>query len=124
MPAPLRILLKAILNIVLVYVLARFLPQYLEVTGGLYAFVIIGALLTLLNLFLRPILSILTFPFRLVATLFTAVLVNAFFLWIVYSIVTRMDPAFVTMLIQGGLTGWIILSIALGLGNWAMKKIV
>lgn len=124
MPTPLRILLKAVLNTALVYALVRFLPAYLEVTGGLRAFVIIGSLLTLLNLFLRPLLTLITFPFRLVATLFTAILVNAFFLWVVYSLVTRMDPTLVTMLIKGGLTGWLILSIILGLGNWLMKKVL
>ena len=119
--SPLKLLLKAVANSALIWAMHTLLPQYVTVSGGLAAFVIIGSLLTLLNLFLRPILAIVSFPFRLLFTLFTTILVNGFFLWVVYTIVLRMDPGVVVLAISGGAMGWVVVSTILGAMNWVMK---
>ncbi len=119
-----KIAIKAIINILLVWILTRFLPDYFWVTGGIVGYVIIGSLLTLLNLFLRPLLAIITFPFRLLFTLLTTIAVNAFFLWVIYEITLQMDPNVVTLTIAGGVMGWLIVSLILGIANWVMKHVV
>lgn len=101
-----------------------YLPQYIAVFGGIPAYVIIGSLLTLGNLFLRPVLDIVTFPFHLFFTLATTIIVNGLFLWIVYQIVLMMDPAIVSLAILDGLTGWIVVSGVMGAGNWVMKHVL
>ncbi len=119
-----RIALKAALNVLLVFLMDRYLPQYLTVFGGWAAFVVVGSLITLLNFVLRPILDILTLPLKLFATIFALILVNGVFLWLTYQITLRMDPSLIAMTITGGLTGWIVLSVVLGTGNWVVRHVV
>lgn len=119
-----RIAIKAVINIVLVWALDTYLSRYFTVFGGIPAYVIIGSLLTLLNMFLRPFLAIVTFPLHLLFTLITTVLVNAFFLYVIYEIILRMDPNIVALAITGGFTGWLFVSLILGIANWVMKHIL
>lgn len=123
-PSPaVSLALKALGNSLLVYGMHVYLPQYVTVFGGLAACVVIGSLLTLLNLSLRPILSVITFPFRLLFTLFTAIAVNAFFLFVVHEIALLMDPNIVVFTVTGGIGGWLAVSAVLGIGNWILKHI-
>ena len=118
-----KIVIKAVINVLLIWGLNAFLPSYFSVFGGLPAYVIIGSLLTLMNMFLRPLLSIVTFPLHLLFTLFTTIGVNAFFLFVIYEITLKMDPNVVAMAITGGLSGWLIVSCILGFANWVMKHV-
>ena len=121
---PLRIVAKFALNIGLVWVLAAYLGDYFQMTGGLGAAVVTGSLLTLMNIIVRPILHILTLPFRLFATLIALIIVQAAFVQLTIMIAERMDPAVVTLTIGGGLFGWIVVAITLGVGNWLMKVVL
>lgn len=118
---PIKILVRALLNIALVWYLATVLDQYLQLTGGFFAILAIGALLTLLNLFIRPILNLLSIPVRLLATLVAIIIVNGIFLWILYAIAQMMDPSLITLEIEGGIGGWLVLSLMLGVWNWVQK---
>lgn len=119
----LSLAIKALGNVLLIWGMHTYLPQYFTIFGGAAAYVVVGSLLTLLNLSLRPLLSIITFPFRLLFTLFTAIVVNAFFLFVVYEIALQMDPNIVVLTITGGVMGWIVVSMVLGIGNWVLKHI-
>ncbi|MFH0851347.1 MAG: phage holin family protein [Candidatus Peregrinibacteria bacterium] len=121
---PLKITIKAILNIALVWVMATYLDQYFALTGGWRAIIIVGALLTLLNLLVRPILAVLTLPLRLFATILAVIVVNGVFVWLVHILVLRMDPAIVGLEIFGGVWGWIVVAAAIGFANWIMKEII
>jgi len=121
---PTKLALKALVNVLLIWGLDTYLPAYFSVVGGLAAYVIIGSLLTLLNMFLRPLLAIITFPFRLLFTLFTVIGVNAFFLFVIYEITLKMDPNIVVLAISGGFVGWLVVSIILGVSNWVMKHLL
>lgn len=118
---PLRIVTKFALNIALVWVLATYVSASFVMTGGLGASVVIGSLLTLMNIIVRPILHIITLPLKLFATVIALILVQAVFVQLIMMIVQRMDPAVVTLQIQGGLAGWALIAIIFGLANWAMK---
>lgn len=120
----LRILLRFILTIVLVWAMARYLDQYFFVTGGLPAWVIIAALLTLMNLFVRPLLNLITLPLRLFGMILAVILVNAVFLWLTVWIVEQMDPSLVLLDIQGGIGGWLVVALVLGFGNWILKVLL
>lgn len=121
---PLKITIKAILNVALVWAMATYLDQYFALTGGWRAIVIVGALLTLLNLLVRPILAILTMPLKLFATILAVIVVNGIFVWLVHLLVLKMDPAIVGLEIFGGAWGWIVVAAAIGFANWVMKEII
>lgn len=124
MSAPIRLLFRFLLTVALVAFIARAWPQYLVVTGGWTAFVTVAALLTLLNLFVRPLLNAVTLPLKLLFTLVAVILVNIVFLFITQAIAALFDPQIATMTVQGGMTGWIAVAVVLGLGNWAMAKVL
>jgi len=121
---PLKITIKAILNVTLVWAMATYLDQYFALTGGWRAIVIVGALLTLLNLLVRPILAVLTLPLKIFATILAVIVVNGIFVWLVHLLVLKMDPAIVGLEIFGGVWGWIVVAAAIGFANWVMKEII
>ncbi len=116
-----RLALSAVLNILLVFLLTRFLDTYFIVTGGIVAYIVVGALITLLNIVARPLLAIIMLPLKLFASIFAIVISNGIFVWLVYRVTLLMDPDLITLTIFGGLGGWIIVSIAFGIANWAIK---
>lgn len=119
--ASLRLALRAILNIVLVWILATFFSDYFLLGGGWVGVVAVGALLTLLNIIVRPILDIALLPLKLFAMALAFVAVNGLFVWILLWISDHFDASVATLDIRGGLGGWLMIAIVLGLGNWLMK---
>jgi putative membrane protein len=118
---PAIILIKFALNTLMVWVMSRYLEQYFVLQGGLQAIVVIGSLLTLMNLFVRPLLNILTLPLKLFGMILALVLVNGLFLAFTILITDRMDPAIVILEIHGGVAGWIAVAAILGIGNWMIR---
>ena len=121
MPVWLRLLFRFALTLLLVWALSTYLDQYFFVTGGWKAYVIIASLITLMNLIVRPVLDMIVLPLKLLATILALVLVNAVFLWLTVWIVNHMERDLVTLDIQGGVGGWIVVILALGISKWLMK---
>lgn len=121
---PLKITIKTILNVALVWAMATYLPQYFDLSGGWRAIIIVGALLTLLNLLVRPLLGIVLLPLKLFATILAVIVVNGVFVWLVHLAVLRMDPAIVGLSIEGGVWGWVVVAAAIGFANWLMKEMI
>lgn len=119
----LHLALYAIGNILFVFLLDTFLSDYIMVLGGIMAYVTVGALLTLMNLFVRPLLALATLPLKLFATLLAIIIVNGVFLWLTEKIVAFMDPGIVFLEIRGGIGGWLVVAIILGIGNWIIRQI-
>lgn len=118
-----RIVAGFVLTIGLLWGMQIFLPQYITINGGIAAIIILAALLTLMNMFVRPFLALVTFPLHLLATLITTILVNLLFLWLLTHFADRLDPRIATFSVLGGLDGWLIVSSVLGLGHWLLKHI-
>lgn len=121
---PMKIIIKAVGNIALVWILAVYMKQYFALTGGFPAYIIVGSLLTLLNMFIRPILDIVTLPFKLFATIIAIIIVNGVFVQLTHMIVQNMKPDLVTLEIYGGLWGWTVIAVVFGFTNWVLKEIM
>lgn len=124
MSLPAKILVQFLLNTILVLILASYMPQYLFMTGGLTGAMVVGILLTMLNAVVRPALALVTFPLELLTHAVAFIVANTLFLWFVDEVIIRIDPNIVTMQITGGITGWLAVGIALGIGNWVLKHVV
>jgi uncharacterized membrane protein YvlD (DUF360 family) len=118
-----RILLRSLLNILLVWALSVYLPQYVLVSGGLRAFVTIGALLTLLHLFVQPFLSLATLPLRFFLSFLAFLLVNGAFVWLAVTVASLMKPA-IAFAVLGGFVGWMVVILLTGIANWIMRMIL
>lgn len=121
---PLRLALQYALTLVALWALLRLVPQYVAIDGGPMAVPTVAALLFLLNLFVRPVLRVVTLPLKLFMTLAAIVLVNAAFLWILERIAERLDPSTAVFAVQGGTGGWIVVALLLGIANWIIHHSV
>lgn len=121
---PLLIAIKFVLNILLVWALAKYLSDYFDLSGGWVADIVIGALITLMNIIVRPLINLVTMPLRWFATAVAVVLANAGFLWLTLWVTDRMDPSIVTLQIQGGVIGWIVVALSFGIANWLMRAML
>lgn len=124
MSLPIRLILQFALTVALLWLLARTVPQYLTIEGSWAALPTVAALVMLLNMFARPILKILTLPLKLFMTIAAIVIVNGVFLWILEKITANFDPQTATFAIEGGPGGWIVIALALGLGNWVLHHVI
>lgn len=122
--APIRLLVRLALTILLVWALPKIVPSYVEIHGGITAITLIGITLTLLNIIARPVINLIMLPFKLFVTIFAIVVANALFLWLLTWLVGMMDPETVRFAVLGGFSGWIIVSLILGVGNWLLKEIL
>ncbi|MBT4119998.1 hypothetical protein HOL63_01805 [Candidatus Peregrinibacteria bacterium] len=118
----LKLAIKSVLNIMLVWALATHFGQYFGLDGGVPAIVIVGALITLLNMFFRPILNILLLPLKLFATIIAIIISNGAFIYVVHLFTLRMDPTLIKLEIYGGPWGWIVVAVCFGLANWILKE--
>lgn len=119
---PLKLALKFALNVALVWALATYVDQYFGLDGGMPAYVIVGALITLLNIFFRPILNVLTLPLKLFATLIAIIAANGAFVYVVHLVTLQMDPTLVRFEIYGGPWGWVVIAICFGFANWVLRE--
>ena len=120
MSPPLRLLLRFAVIMLVLWVMTTYLTQFVQVTGGWKALIIIGSLLTLMDLIVRPILNVITAPFKLFATLITLILLNVAFVWIAAKVVAVMNPSLVTFHIIGA-EGWLVVALCFGITHWLTK---
>lgn len=119
-----RLLLSAILSTVLVWALATYFSSIFVLQGGIFAMIVVGSLLTLMNIVVRPLLDLLTLPLKLFATILAVILANGIFLYIVTRITEMMDPSLVRLSIGGGVLGWVELALIVGFAHWVVKELL
>jgi uncharacterized membrane protein YvlD (DUF360 family) len=122
--APIRLLVRLALTVLLVWALPVIVPSYVEIHGGIGAITLIGITLTLLNIIARPVINLVMLPFKLFVTIFAIIIANAAFLWLLTWLVGMMDPETVRFAVLGGIPGWIVVSLILGVGNWLLREIL
>ena len=122
--SPLRFVLRLIYTILLLWVMTLYLPQYVRVEGGSAAYLVIGTVLTVLNMIVRPLLNAISFPLKLFATLLALILVNTVFLWIAESTLALLATPNVTLVVADGLMSYIMAALLIGFGNWLIKEIL
>ncbi len=122
--APVRLIIRLLLTIGLIYIMNTFLEQIFFLQGGLAAFIIIGSLITLMNVIVRPLLNLIMMPFKLFMGLVVLIVANGLILWLTEKIAEAMDPTLVVLEIDQGIGGWFLIAIILGLANWVMKGVL
>ncbi len=120
---PLRILIHLIFTMAIVWLVSTYMYQYFSVTGGLLGYLIVAALLTLMDIITRPILHVLLLPFRFFFTLPAIIAANALFLWLIEIIAEQFNPNIVILTIEQGWIGWLFVACLLGLFSWLIKAI-
>lgn len=122
--APLKLIIRLLLTIALVWAMSAFLERYFFVSGGLAAYIVIGSLLTLMNVLVRPLLHLISLPFKLFAVIIAIIIVNGGFLWLTMEIAEELDPDVVQLHVDGGVGGWILVALILGVANWVFREML
>jgi putative membrane protein len=116
------ILVFIALNTASVYLVQQILDEFV-VTGGTLGFVFIGVIIGLLNVFIKPLLKILSLPFIfLTAGLFVLVL-NALILWVAQSVVNGVGISGISLTI-GGMGTYVAAVLLFGILNYIFQKLL
>ncbi len=113
------LLIRFVVTILLIWLMSTYIDQYFFVSGGWGAYVVIAALITLLNFLLRPALNVILLPLKFFASFIAIILANTFFVWVVREISLNFDASIVTFDVKG-ILGWIIAGAAFGITNWIL----
>ncbi len=108
------------LNALTLYLVIYMMPD-IRYTGGLKFFLVAGLILTVLNMFLKPLLKILAFPFLVVTAGLFMAFVNAFLLWILTYLLHSISPDVSLVIPTKG--SYLIAGLLFGLLNWVLNTI-
>lgn len=109
------------LNTVSVYLVDQLLDGFF-VTGGAWGYVLVGVVIGLLNLFVKPILKVLSLPFIFLTAGLFMILVNAVILWLAQKAVVFVGIEGMSLVIEGVGT-YVVAVIVLGIINYLFQKI-
>jgi len=118
----LRILLRYSLTALTIYGILQYLPQYLTITPVIQGILVAALIVAVLNALVRPLLKLITLPIGWVAGALAIIIVNGVFIQLV-SVIANALPNLLQLEITGGLMGWVIIALALGVSNWIVKVV-
>ena len=119
-----KLAFRVFINLAIVLFLTSYFETFFVLQGGYQAIAIAGLTFTVLNMLIVPVLHVLSFPIKLFAWLIAFVLVNAVAVWLTVWFITALAIPGVSLAIQGGVVGWILVSLVFGAGNWVVKAVV
>ncbi|TSC79955.1 MAG: hypothetical protein G01um101425_432 [Candidatus Peregrinibacteria bacterium Gr01-1014_25] len=122
MSQPNRLLLRFALTVALLLAMNRWMSEMFFVGGGWTGVVAVAALVTLLNVLVRPLLDLVTLPLKLLTGGIVVMAVNLVILLALETVTRLYDPHIATLTLEGGLRGWLLAAIVLGTANWVMKE--
>lgn len=100
---------KIIATVIALYVAIAFLPGF-SVTGGIYTVLVASVVLTVADIFLKPLLKLISLPFILLSMGLFMVVINAVMLWFT-------EKSIVYLATQPQFT--FLDGLALNFGNWS-----
>lgn len=113
-----RLLFQIIAGILGIWLAQRFVPG-VEFVGSIQNLLVVGAILGLINFFIKPILKAITLPLRILTFGLFSFIINMAIIWIV-------DVIFPELIIQGIIplfwTTIIILGLSYFFGLYSPKK--
>ncbi len=113
--------LASMANAAVLWLLVQKVPEMISVNAGIVPVLVLGLLVALMNVVVRPVLNILTLPLKLFATILAIIIVNGLFVQILVVLVQALNLPWLTLSIGGGLLGWVTVALALGFANWVTK---
>ena len=110
------ILSTIIANALALFVVSRVL-EGMHFTGGVLTYVLVALIVSILNLILKPVLKLLTFPLIFLTGGLFVILINAFILFLAQHFITVMDISGVSLVVDNPLT-YLFAAVIFGVANW------
>lgn len=117
-----RAIVGIVINALALFVLIEFLEE-VSGTGGIKLFIIGGIIIGLLNVFVKPLLKILSIPFVVLTAGLFLVVINAVILYFTQWVINTMEFRDVRLYFAG-LGSYLISAIILGVINWAENLLI
>jgi uncharacterized membrane protein YvlD (DUF360 family) len=103
---------------------AHFFTGKFEITGGWFGFVFVALVFGILNFFLHPVLTILSFPIRILTLGISSLFLNGILLWCLEKSINFLEIAEISISIDSFLT-YVLAGIAIAILNtifgWLLK---
>lgn len=113
-----KIILGVVLNAVALYAATYFLPD-IQYTGGITFFLIGGFIIGFLNVFVKPLMKILSFPLMMMTVGLFSLVINAIIFWLTVKVLNGIHVADVSVTIANAIT-YLWAGITFGLVNWLL----
>lgn len=110
------------LNTVSVYLVHQLLDGFI-ITGGVWGYVLVGMIIGILNLFVKPILKVLSLPFIFLTVGLFLIVINAAILWLAQQVVAFLEFDGITFIMDGVPT-YLISVLILGFLNYLFQKLL
>jgi putative membrane protein len=117
-----RVLFFLIVNTITIYLVDQLLNAF-TITGSIWSYLLIGALIGILNTFLKPVLKILSLPLLFLTAGLFSIVINAIILYLGVLIIEVMQIPDLSFTIEGILT-YIMAAFIIGLLNYLFQKIL
>lgn len=108
-----KIILHWVLVSIAVYLTTLFLPDI--IVNPIWVSFVVGACLTLFNMFIKPIINILTLPINLITLGIFSLIINGIVFWYIGTFVTGFSVGSFYSAFMGAL--------AVSILNWLLKKV-
>lgn len=119
-----KLAFRVFINVAIVLFLHASFGTFFVLQGGYQAIAIVALTFTVLNMLVVPVLHVLSLPIKMLAWIVAFILVNAAAVWLTVWFVTALSIPGISLAIGGGIVGWILVSVILGIGNWIVKAVV
>ncbi|MBT3834704.1 hypothetical protein HOF56_00485 [Candidatus Peribacteria bacterium] len=119
-----RIIVRLVLNIGLVIFFLNYFGSFFLLEGGTKAIVLVGIVFAFVNWIVAPILRVISLPIKFFAWIIAFVLVNVITMWFAVWFVDALAVEGISLAIDGGIIGWLTMSVILGFCNWLVKIIL
>jgi putative membrane protein len=113
-----KIIIGVVLNAVALYAVTYFVSD-IQYTGGIVFFLIAGFIIGFLNVFIKPLMKLLSFPIMLMTVGLFTLVINAIIFWLTVKIVNGIHFSDVSVIISSAWT-YLIAGIVFGLINWIL----
>ena len=100
-----------------------YLMESVQYDGGWKAFLLLGIIVGMLNIFIKPLLKLVTLPFILLSVGLLLIPINAFILWLTERVINTLEIGNIMFQIEG-FTTYIIASIIFGAVNWFLHILI
>lgn len=112
-----RLILSLLINGVALYAVSAFLTENVVAVGGVKLYLLAAVLVGVLNVLVKPLLKILSFPFIFITGGLFLIVINALILRILVYVLAVLNFESIKFEIIG-LKGYLYAAIIFGLVNW------
>jgi len=107
-----RFIIRILANSLAIYLAAYFIPG-VTVSGNWKVFLICGLVLSLINVFVKPILKLISLPLIIITFGFFSLVINILTIWLLTKFVSQLNIA--------GLVALILATIVVSVVNWLVS---